>query len=275
MKKSTVAIYAVAWLIGVVWILPFIGIFMASIRPFPEIVDGWWQFKEFTLTLVNFAKAWDHSTAPMSRGLFNSMSIVVPATVLTIIIASLGGYAFARFKFRFKEPLFFIIILIMAMSPQAVAIPLTFQMIRLRLIDTQIGLILVHTAWGLPWSMLFLRNFFLSVPEELEEAARVDGASDLTVFRKIVFPIARPAILSVATLQFIWVWNEFFFALLTLHDPDKWVATQSIPLIKGRYYIDWSLVSAASMLTMIVPLVVFILLQKYYIRGVMAGAIKG
>lgn len=94
MKKSTVAIYAVAWLIGVVWILPFIGIFMASIRPFPEIVDGWWQFKEFTLTLVNFAKAWDHSTAPMSRGLFNSMSIVVPATVLTIIIASLGGVRF-------------------------------------------------------------------------------------------------------------------------------------------------------------------------------------
>lgn len=275
MKRSTVAIYAVAWLIGVVWILPFVGVFMASIRPFPEIVDGWWHFGELTLTLENFANAWNHSTAPLGRGLLNSISIVVPTTVLTIIIASLAGYAFARFKFRFKNPLFFIIIIIMAMPPQAVAIPLTFQMMRLGLIDTRIGLILIHTAWGLPWSMLFLRNFFLSVPEDLEEAAKVDGATDFTVFRKIVFPIARPAILSVATLQFIWVWNEFFFALLTLHEPTKWVATQAIPLIKGRYYIDWSLVSAASMITMLVPLIIFIFLQKYYIRGVIAGAVRG
>lgn len=275
MKRSTVVIYAVAWLIGVLWILPFIGVFMASVRPFHEIVDGWWHFGKFTLTLENFAKAWNYSTAPLGIGLLNSISIVIPVTVLTIIIASLGGYAFARFKFRFKEPLFFIIILIMAMSPQAIAIPLTFQMVRLGLMDTRIGLILVHITWGLPWSMLFLRNFFLSIPEELEEAARVDGASDFTVFRQIVFPIARPAILSIATLQFIWTWNEFFFALLSLHDPNKWVATQCIPLIKGRYFIDWSLVSAASTITMIVPLIVFICLQKYYIKGVMAGAIKG
>jgi len=275
MKKSKVAIYIVAWSIGIVWILPFIGVLMSSIRPFRQIVDGWWHFAGFSLTVENFIKVWNHPTAPLSKGLLNSISIVIPATVLTIIIASLGGYAFARFKFRFKGSLFFIIIIIMAMSPQAVAIPLTFEMMRLGLMNTRIGLILVHTTWGLPWSMLFLRNFFISVPEELEEAARIDGASDLTVFRKIVFPIARPAVLSVMILQFIWTWNEFFFALLILHSPDKWVVTQCIPLIKGRYYIDWSLVSASSMITMIVPLIIFICLQKYYIRGVMGGAIKG
>ncbi|MFQ5854454.1 MAG: carbohydrate ABC transporter permease [Anaerolineae bacterium] len=275
MKKFAIVTYAVAWLIGVLWILPFVGVFMASVRPFSEVVDGWWHFQEFTLTLGNFAEAWNHPTAPMGRGLFNSMSIVIPATVLTITIASLGGYAFARFRFRLKGPLFFAIILIMAMSPQAIAVPLTFQMVKLGLVDTRVGLILVQTTWGLPWSILFLRNFFLSLPEELEDAARVDGASEFTVFRKIVFPLARPAVLSVATLQFIFVWNEFFFALLFLHDPGKWVATQGIPLIKGRYFVNWSLVSAASMMTMMVPLIVFLSLQKYYIRGVMAGAIKG
>lgn len=275
MKRSTIIVYAVVLVIGVLWVLPFLGVFVSSIRPYREVVEGWWSTEEVTLTLESYGEAWSHPSAPMSRAIVNSLSIAIPATILTIVVASLAGYAFARFKFRLRGTLFFLIILIMAMPAQSIIIPLFFHMVSIGFIDTRLGLILVHAAWGVPWSILFLRNFFLSVPEDMEEAARVDGASDLMVFRRVVFPIARPAILSIAVLQFIWVWNDFFFALVLLQSPDKWVVTQAIPLIKGRYFIDWSVVSAASVLAMIIPLIVFIVLQKYYVKGVLAGAIKG
>lgn len=267
--------FSIAMLIGVLWLLPFMGVFMASIRPYDEIVGGWWNFGQLNLTLENFAKAWNHQTAPIGNGLLNSIYIAVPSTMLTIGAASLAGYAFARFKFPLQSWLFFVIILVMAMPAQSIIIPLFFYFVTIGLVDTQLGLILVHTAWGTPWALLFLRNFFLSVPLDVEESARVDGASDLTIFRRIVFPIARPAIISIAVLQFIWVWNDFFFALVLLPSPDKWVVTQMVPLIKGRYFVDWSLVSAASVLSMLPPLLIFVLLQKYYVRGVLAGAIKG
>lgn len=275
MKRPRVVLYVVAWLIGVLWVLPFLGVFVTSVRPFGEVVDGWWRLEEFTLTLDAFRQAWNHPSGPVGPALLNSLSIAVPATLLTILFASLAAYAFARFEFRFKGPLFFIIVLIMAMPGQSIIIPLYAHMVTLGLIDTRLGLILIHTAWGLPWAVLFLRNFFLSVPIDLEESARVDGASDLTVFRRIVLPIALPAIVSIAVLQFVWVWNDFLFALIVIFSPGKKVVTQTIPLIKGRFDIPWSVLSAASVLGMIIPLLVFVFLQRYYIKGVMAGAIKG
>lgn len=275
MRRSRIVLYAVAWLIGLFWVLPFLGVFVSSIRPYSEVVDGWWRLDHFTLTLDAFIQAFNHPTAPVGPALLNSVSIAVPATILTIVFASLAAYAFARFKFRLKSTLFFIVILIMAMPGQSIIIPLFAYMRDLGLVDTRLGLILVHTAWGIPWAVLFLRNFFLSVPLDLEESARVYGASDLKIFTRIVLPIALPAIVSIAVLQFVWVWNDFLFALILLTSPDKKVVTQTIPLLKGRFDIPWSLLSAASVLSMIVPLLIFVFLQKYYVKGVLAGAIKG
>jgi multiple sugar transport system permease protein len=275
MRRSRIVLYTVAWLIGLFWVLPFLGVFVSSIRPYSEVVDGWWRLDHFTLTLDAFIQAFNHPTAPMGPALLNSVSIAVPATILTIVFASLAAYAFARFKFRLKSTLFFIVILIMAMPGQSIIIPLFAYMRDLGLVDTRLGLILVHTAWGIPWAVLFLRNFFLSVPLDLEESARVYGASDLMIFHRIVLPIALPAIVSIAVLQFVWVWNDFLFALILLTSPDKKVVTQTIPLLKGRFDIPWSLLSAASVLSMIVPLLIFVFLQRYYVKGVLAGAIKG
>ncbi len=277
MKKRFLDIlhHLVAYLIGIVWVLPFMGIIMASIRPLSEIVNGWWNFDNFTLTFKNFIEVWNYSSAPVSRGILNSLLISIPSTILPLIAASLAGYAFARFKFPLRNFLFSILIFLMAMPAQAIIIPLFFQMARLGLIDNRIGLILLHTAWGVSWCTVFLRNFFLSIPLDLEEAAMVDGASNFTIFWRIALPLALPAIISVAVLQFIWVWNDFFFALVLIISPDKFVVTQTIPLIKGRYLIDWGLVSAASIIAIIPPLLIFSLLQKYYIKGIMAGAVKG
>jgi multiple sugar transport system permease protein len=136
-------------------------------------------------------------------------------------------------------------------------------------------LILLHSAFGLPWQILFLRSFFSTIPVEIEEAARVDGASYFKVFYKIVLPLTLPALASLISLQFVFVWNDFFFALATITDPTRRLAPQIIPLLIGRLYINWSLLAAGSIILMIIPVVIYVALQRYYVRGLTAGAVKG
>jgi len=143
------------------------------------------------------------------------------------------------------------------------------------LINTYLGLILVHTAWGLPWIILFLRNFFLTLPIEVEEAARVDGASDFQIFLRIVLPMSLPALLSVTALQFTWVWNDFFLALLIIYSPDKLVATQRLVWMKGKYHTPWDTLCAGAILVMIVPVIIYAVFQKYYVKGMVGWVIKG
>jgi multiple sugar transport system permease protein len=275
LRKSTIVIHIIAWSVALIWILPFLGIFMAAIRPFSEILHGWWNFEEFNPSFEDFLKAWNHPTAPLGEGFRNSFLVVIPATIIPMLVASLAGYGFARFSFPIRDYLFLTIVLIMAIPQQMIAIPI-FQLLKnLNLLDNYIGLVLVHSAWGLPWIILFMRNYFSTLPVEIEEAARVDGASDFEIFYKIVLPMSMPALASVAVLQFMWVWNDFFLALIIIYSPHLLLATQRIPLMRGVYHIDWGVLSAASILLMLVPIIIYALLQKYYIRGMIGWTVKG
>jgi len=274
-KISTIITHILAWLIAVIWILPVVGIFMVAIRPIREVLHGWWNFKEFHLAIENFVEAWNHPTTPLSGGLVNSFIIAFFSTIIPIFVAALAAYGFARFSFPLKTYLFLLIVVIMAMPQQMVAIPLFQIMIKLGLVNTYFGLILVHTAWGLPWIILFLRNFFLTLPVEVEEAARVDGASDFQIFLRIVLPMSLPALLSVVALQFTWVWNDFFFALLILYSPGKLVATQRLVWMKGEYHTPWDTLCAGAILVMIVPVLIYAILQKYYVKGMIGWVVKG
>lgn len=275
LRRSTVIIHVIAWSVALVWIVPFLGVAVASIRPYAEVVNGWWNLEEFNPTLESYASAWNHTSAPLSTGVRNSLIVAIPSTVIPIFVASLAAYSFARFRFPTKDLLFLAIVLLMTIPQQMVIVPLFQIAVSLNLWDTYLGLILVHSAFGLPWIILFLRNFFSVLPVEVEEAAKLDGASDLQIFFRIVLPMSLPALASVTALQFVWVWNDFFFPLVLLFSPDKLVATQAIPIMKGRYFIDWSLVSAASIIVMAVPVLIYLLLQRYYVRGIVAGAVKG
>jgi len=274
-KVSTIVANIIAWIIAIIWILPVVGIFMVAIRPIREVLHGWWDFSEFHSTYENFIGVLNHPTLPLSTGLANSLIIATFATIIPIFIAALAAYGFARFSFPIKTYLFVVIVVIMAMPQQMVAIPLFQIMVKLNLVNTYLGLILVHTAWGLPWIILFLRNFFLTLPIEIEEAAKVDGASDFQIFAKIVLPMSMPALLSVAALQFTWVWNDFFFALLFIYSSDKLVATQCLAWMKGKHHVPWDLLSAGAILVMAIPVIVYTLLQKYYVRGMVGWVIKG
>jgi multiple sugar transport system permease protein len=205
----------------------------------------------------------------------NSLIVTIPSTFIPIAVAALAAYSFARFSFRTKDLLFLTIVILQTIPQQLVIIPVYTLMNNLGLLNTYIGLILLHTAFGLPWQILFLRNFFSTLPVEIEEAARIDGASYFKIFYKIVLPMSLPALASIIALQFVWVWNDFFFALTMIQNPRMRLATQIIPANIGRYEKNWSLLSAASIIVMIIPVAIYAALQKYYVRGITAGAIKG
>ncbi len=263
------------WLIGILWIMPFIGIFMVSIRPFREVIlHGWWSFSPFTLTLENYVNVLFNPMFPLARGILNSLIIAIASTLIPLIVASLAAYGFARFSLPVKKYLFVLILFLMAVPQQMTIIPLFFLLNDLRLLNTYIGLILVHASWGVPWIVFFLRNYFSLLPVELEEAARVDGATDFQVFRKIVLPISLPALVSASVLQLAWVWNDFFFALMLIFDPDKMVVTQMLPWLRGQYQVDWGLLSSGSVIAMLVPLMVYAVFNKYYMRGFSGWAMK-
>jgi len=248
---------------------------MASIRPLPEILNGWWNFEVFNPTLKGFLGAWNHPTAPLSRALLNSLIVTIPSTFIPILVAALGAYSFARFKFPTRDLLFLTIVLLQTIPQQMAIIPIFNIMINIGLWNNYIGLILVHSAFALPWQILFLRNFFSVLPVEVEEAARIDGASYFKIFYKIVLPLTLPALASLTALQFIWVWNDFFFAIILISSPELKLATQAIPVIKGRLFIDWNVLSAASIIVMIIPIAIYVALQRYYVKGIAAGAVKG
>jgi len=267
----------IGWGLALLWISPLIGIIMAAIRPVEEILYGWWNLRSFHVTFTNFLYAWAGSkgTYPLSKGILNSLIVATSSTVLPMLAGSLAAYAFARFTFPLRRALFATIAVLMAIPQMMVAIPLFMLLDSLGLLDTYLGLILLHSAWGTPWITLFLRNFFMTLPKELEEAARVDGATDLQIFYKVILPISIPALLSVVALQFTWVWNDFFFALLTMMSPEHYVATQCIVWMRGKLHTPWGLISAGSLITMSIPVAIFFILQKYYIKGMIGWMIKG
>jgi multiple sugar transport system permease protein len=274
-RRFTILTHIIAWTVSLVWIIPFFGVFMASIRPLPEILNGWWNFQVFNPTIDGYIGAWNHPSAPLSRALLNSLVVTIPSTFIPILIAALGAYSFARFRFPTRDMLFLVIVLLQTIPQQMVIIPIFNITIKTGLWNNFLGLILVHTAFALPWQILFLRNFFSVLPVEVEEAALIDGASYFEIFYKIVLPLSLPALASLTALQFVWVWNDFFFALVLINSPELKLATQAIPVIRGRLFKDWTLLSAASIIVMIIPVAIYAALQRYYVRGIVAGAVKG
>lgn len=276
-RPRTIAFHLIGWSFGLLWLIPFLGVFMTAIRPQDEILQGWWNLSPFNPTLRNFQIAWSNPDFPMWLGLRNSFLIAIPATIIPMFVASLAAYGFARFHFRTRDYVFLTIVLLMAIPQQMVAVPIFLAMVQLGLIDNLLSVILLHSAWGIPWILLFMRNFLQTLPAEVEEAAHVDGASDFKIFFKIVLPISLPALAAVAVLQFMWVWNDFFFARILLLSPEN---IPAIPLVTvlgnlSQYLRDQGLLSAASVLALLVPVVVYAVLQRYWIRGMIGWTIKG
>lgn len=273
MRRKPVLASIVAILVGVVWLVPFLGIVMTALRPSRDVLYGWWRLP-FHFTTTNIVGAWNHPTASIAIGLRNSAQMAFFATLLPTFVAALMAYGLARLRFPGRGATLMAIGLLLAVPQQMVAWPVFQILNKMRLLNTITGLVLVHSAWALPWMVFFLRGFLETLPVELEEAAMIDGAGRFRTFFLIVLPLMLPALASTMVLQFTWAWNDFFMALVLVYDPRKMVVTQQIPLLRGQYHVDWGLLSAGALLATLPPLMIFLFLQRYFVRGLVGGAIK-
>jgi alpha-glucoside transport system permease protein len=211
----------------------------------------------------------------MGHAWVNSLIITLPATLLPLTLGALAAYAFAWIPFPFRDTIFLVVIVLMIIPIQTSLVPL-LKLFREHghLNNGYWGIWLAHTAFGLPFAIFLFRNFFITLPKDLIEAARMDGGSNFTIFRKVVIPLSVPALAAYGIFQFLWVWNDLLMGLIFVSDPSKQPMTVRIPQLLSTYGQEYHLLSAAAFLLMAVPLVVFFSLQRYFVQGLLAGSVK-
>ena len=270
-------LHAILICICILWMVPTLGLFISSLRPRPMILStGWWTAftTPFQFTIRNYLHVIQR--ANMGRSFFNSLMISIPSTVMPILIAAFAAYAFSWMHFPGRDTLFLIIIGLLVVPLQMTLIPILRLFNRLGLTGTFGGIWIAHTAYGLPFAIYLLRNFIGGIPEDIFESAFLDGASHFQILYRIVLPISVPAIASLAIFQFMWVWNDLLVALIYLGGtPEVAPMTVTISNLVNSYGGGWEFLTSAAFISMILPLVVFFSLQRYFIRGILAGSIKG
>ena len=262
-------------LVGLIWLLPTIGLLITSFRPPSEILStGWWELfgGRFNFTLDNYADVL--GSQGMLQAFINSISITVPATIFPVFLAALAAFGFAWIDFPFRDTLFLVVVGLLLVPLQMTLIPLVELFAQLGIFGTFIGLWIAHTAFALPFGIFLLRNFFITLPRDLIEAARIDGAGNVKIFRMIVLPLSVPALASFAIFQFLWTWNDLLMALVFAPRPGGLPMTTQVSSLLGTFGTEWHLLAAASFLIMAVPLIVFFSLQRYFVQGLLAGSVK-
>jgi alpha-glucoside transport system permease protein len=260
-----------------IWMEPAVALLVSSFRPaFSVARTGWWTAFQppfnFTLELYNEAI---HASG-MGQSFINSLFITIPGTVIPIMIAAFAAYAFAWMEFPGRDWFFVAVVGLLVVPLQMTLIPVLKLFSTLKLAGTFPGIWLAHTAYGLPFSVYLLRNFFGTLPSEMFESAYLDGASAFTAFFRLVLPLSIPALASLAIFQFMWVWNDLLVALVYLGGYRQ-VAPMTVTIanLVNSLGGGWQLLTAAAFISMALPLLIFFTLQRYFVRGILAGSVKG
>ena len=239
-----------------------------------------------TADVVSFSRMWELPTKITSGGygdaweklspnVMSSVQLAIPATIISGFLGSLNGYILSKWKFRGSDLLFTLMLFGMFIPYQSILIPMIKFLQSIGLYGSLPGLILVHVVYGLPFTTLIFRNYFANVPNELVEAAHVDGAGLLGIFFQIMLPLSIPAFVVVGIFQFTNIWNEFLFGLTVITNPAKQPITVALNNLSGSFSIEWNVVMAGAVLTALPTLLIYIILGKYFVRGIMAGSVKG
>ena len=261
-------------IIALIWLAPTIGLLVTSFRPRSDIqVTGWWEsFLQFRYTLANYEEVL--SGQGMLEAFINTFMIAVPSTLIPLTLASMAAYAFSWLHFPFRDGLFLLVVALLMIPAQVAFIPLLKLFAPTGLLNSFGAIWLTHTAFALPFGIFLLRNFFITLPRDLIEAARIDGSTTIGIFRKIVVPLSVPAIAAYGIFQFLWVWNDLLMALVFVQRGDSWPMTKAIQNLLSQYGTEWHLLAAGAFILMAVPLLVFFSLQRYFVQGLLAGSVK-
>lgn len=259
-------------IVALFWLVPSVGLFLTSLRTSSASASsGWWTVfvRPTQLTLENYANLL--SNPAVTGSFWNTIMIAVPVTFLVVIIGALAGYAFAWMDFPARDWLLIAVIVLLAVPIQVALIPLARLFGAIGIFGSLIGVILFHVAFGLPFAIFLLRNFFTQVPSELLEAARLDGASDLRIFVRVILPLGVPAIASLAIFQFLWTWNDMLVALIFTNSETQPI-TVAIQSQLRQFGSNIDVLSSGAFLSMIVPLIVFFAFQRYFVTALLAGS---
>ncbi|AZM53561.1 sugar ABC transporter permease [Streptomyces sp. WAC 01529] len=261
-------------LVGLFWLVPTIGLLIGSLRTSADMSEsGWWKVfgAPSQMTLDNYSNLLKDET--ITDSILSSVMITVPATLLVVVLGSLAGYAFAWMDFPGRDWWFIGVVGLLVVPVQVALLPVSELFGEIGIFETTVGVVLFHVAFGLPFAIFLLRNFFAEIPRELLEAARLDGAGELRLFLRVVMPLGAPAIASLGIFQFLWVWNDMLIALIFAdsENPPITVALQQ----QVRFFGDnVHILAPGAFISMVIPLAVFFAFQRQFVSGVMAGAVK-
>ncbi len=280
LNPTRIGIYVLLILFALLFLVPVYVLLISSTKSFAEVQDlsRMW-LPPLDPTLESFKAAWsgipERGLRGLSGNMRNSLYLTIPATLISAVLGSLNGYVLAKIRFPGADILFMFMLFGMFIPYQSVLIPLTLTLSAIGLGGTLWGLILVHVVYGLPITTLIFRNYYAEVPKELLEAARIDGAGIFGVYWRVLVPLSVPAFVVVIIWQFTQIWNEFLFAVTILQKPESQPITVALRNLSGSQIKEWNVVMAGTLIAAIPTLLIYILLGRYFIRGLLAGSVKG
>ena len=259
--------------LGLLWLVPTVGLFLTSLLSAEDYLEGgWWQvFSEPSkFTFENYSAIFDNEV--ITSSLVTTIWIAVGGTLLPVFVGALAGYAFAWLEFPGRDWLFVVVIALLVVPLQMALIPMFRLYETFRINDTVFALVLFHTAFGLPFAIFLLRNFFIGIPKELLEAARIDGASEFRIFFRVILPLGLPAIAALAIFQFLWTWNDLLVALVFGRETQP--ITVAIYRQLAQFGANIEIIAPATFVSLVIPLTVFFAFQRYFVQGLLAGSVK-
>jgi glucose/mannose transport system permease protein len=279
-KPARIGIYVLLIFFAIIFLIPVYVMLVSSLKTFAEVQDlsRLWSLP-MGLNLESFKSAWsgipEKGLRGLSQNLLNSVNLTIPATILSSMLGSLNGYVLSKWKFRGANVIFPLMLFGMFIPYQSILIPLTQTLSAIGLGGTLWGLVLVHVVYGLPITTLIFRNYYAGVPTDLVEAARIDGAGILGVYWRVLFPISLPGFVVVIIWQFTQIWNEFLFAVIVLQKPELQPITVALRNLSGSQIKEWNMVMAGTLIAAVPTLLIYVITGRYFIRGLLAGSVKG